>query len=339
VFARRAPIEAADLERQLEELDPDLLLVDINTWGAAAAAEASGLPWAMFSPYFLPLPSRDAPPFGLGLAPRADRIGRLRDRALYASVFRALERGGIPKVNGLRRERGLAPLSGAAGLVSAPDLLLYLTAEPLEYPRRDWPPNLRMIGPGIWDPPSQPPRWLEHIDGPLILVTASSERQGDDRLIEVALRGLAAEELAVIATTVSHEPARFATPANARVERFVPHGPILERAACVVCHGGMGITQKALSLGVPVCVVPFGRDQLEVARRVELAGAGSRLPASRLTPERLRDAVNAAIERRRGARRIAAAFAEAGGPPAAASALEALVVGRSEPLESEPEAG
>ena len=29
----------------------------------------------------------------------------------------------------------------------------------------------------------------------------------------------------------------------------------------------MGATQKALAHGVPVCAVPFGRDQFEVARR------------------------------------------------------------------------
>jgi hypothetical protein len=39
----------------------------------------------------------------------------------------------------------------------------------------------------------------------------------------------------------------------------------------------MGITQKALAAGVPVCVIPFGRDQLEVARHVEIAGAGTRV--------------------------------------------------------------
>ena len=55
---------------------------------------------------------------------------------------------------------------------------------------------------------------------------------------------------------------------------------VLDRAVCVVCHAGMGITQKALAHGVPVVAVPFGRDQPEVARRVEVAGAGVRLPAS-----------------------------------------------------------
>ncbi len=84
----------------------------------------------------------------------------------------------------------------------------------------------------------------------------------------------------------------------------------------------MGATQKALARGVPVCAVPFGRDQLEVARRVEVAGAGTRLPASRLTPERLRDKVREAMACRDGARRIASAFAAAGGAAAAADAVE-----------------
>ena len=88
----------------------------------------------------------------------------------------------------------------------------------------------------------------------------------------------------------------------------------------------MGATQKALARGVPVCAVPFGRDQLEVARRVEIAGAGVRLPARRLTPERLRGKVHEAIARAPGARRIAAAFEATGGPAAAASAVERLLL-------------
>jgi UDP:flavonoid glycosyltransferase YjiC (YdhE family) len=44
----------------------------------------------------------------------------------------------------------------------------------------------------------------------------------------------------------------------------------------------MGITQKALAAGVPVCVVLFGRAQFDVTRHVQIADAGTRLPASRL---------------------------------------------------------
>jgi UDP:flavonoid glycosyltransferase YjiC (YdhE family) len=116
----------------------------------------------------------------------------------------------------------------------------------------------------------------------------------------------------VVATLPAADPAGFRAPASARVERFVPHGLVLDRAACAITHGGMGATQKALARGVPVCVVPFGPDQLEVARRVEVAGAGTRLPAKRLRPDRLRAKVREAMRLRDGAGRVQQAFAAAG---------------------------
>ena len=125
-------------------------------------------------------------------------------------------------------------------------------------------------------------------------------------------------------TTAGVDPSSYTPPPNARVERFIPHCPVLERAACVVCHGGMGITQKALAAGVPVCVVPFGRDQFDVARHVEVADAGTRLPASRLRPDRLQAAVQEAMSKKAGAERIAAAFAATGGSKAA-DTLEGLL--------------
>ena len=71
---------------------------------------------------------------------------------------------------------------------------------------------------------------------------------------------------------------------------------MLERAAAVVCHSGMGIVQKAIAAGVPIAAVPFGRDQPEVARRVVEAGAGVQLRAKDL------DARAPARQRARGAR-------------------------------------
>jgi UDP:flavonoid glycosyltransferase YjiC (YdhE family) len=131
--------------------------------------------------------------------------------------------------------------------------------------------------------------------------------------------------VAVIATTAAHDPARFSAPPNARVERFLAHDPIIARAACVVSHGGQGTTQKALAAGVPVCVVPFCRDQFEVARRVEVADAGVRLTPRRLNPRRLRGSVREAISRRPGAEHVARSFASAGGAAAAADAVQELL--------------
>jgi MGT family glycosyltransferase len=323
----RARYDGPDLRRAIEEERPDVLLIDINTWGAMAAAETARLPWATWCPYFLPTPSRDAPPFGLGLPPARGALGRLRDRLLSPVLFGIYNRQ-APELDAVRTDLGAPPVRRIERAMLRAPLMLYMTAEPFEYPRSDWPPSVRMVGPGIWDPPAKPPAWLDEFDKPLVLVTCSTEFQNDGKLVRAALEALAEEEVNIVVTTAGVDPSSFTPPPNARIERFVPHSPLLERASCVVCHGGMGITQKALSAGVPVCVVPFGRDQFDVARHVEVADAGTRLPASRLRPDRLRMAVREATEKKAGAERIASAFAPAGGPRAAVDALEELLRNR-----------
>ena len=323
----RARYDGPDLRRAIEEERPDVLLIDINTWGAMAAAETARLPWATWCPYFLPVPSRDAPPFGLGLPPARGPLGRLRDRLLSPVLFGIYNRQ-APELDAVRTDLGAPPVRRIERALLRASLMLYMTAETFEYPRSDWPPSVRMVGPGIWDPPAKPTAWLDEFDKPLVLVTCSTEFQNDGKLVRAALEALTEEEVDIVVTTADVDPSSFTPPPNARIERFVPHGPVLERAACVVCHGGMGITQKALAAGVPACVVPFGRDQFDVARHVEVADAGTRLPASRLRPDRLRKAVREAMGKRAGAERIASAFAAAGGPRATVDALEELLRNR-----------
>ena len=211
------------------------------------------------------------------------------------------------------------------------DRLIAFTAEPYEYPRSDWPASVRLVGPGTWEPPGEPPDWLAAETRPIVLVTASTAYQRDEKLITVALEAFAGEDVALVVTTAAHDPASFTAPANARVERFLPHNPIIARAECVVTHGGQGNTQKALAAGVPLCVVPFFRDQFDVARRVEAADAGVRLHHKRLTAKRLRAAVREAIGKRAGAERVARGFAAAGGSAAAADAIEEMLTTRPRP--------
>ena len=331
-FGERAPFQLRDLEQAIEAERPDVLFVDEGAWGAAAAAERSGLPWAFSIVSPVPLPSRDAPPFGLGLAPRHDFLGRLRDRLTKPLTLGTLERVIAKHMNPLRAEIGLPPIKKIEDVYLAASVVLAYTAEPFEYPRSDWPAKLKLVGPGLWEPPAEPPAWLDELRQPLVLVTCSTLFQNDRRLVEVVCSAFAGEPFDVVVTTADVDPSGLDAPTNVHIERFVPHSPVLERAACVVCHAGMGITQKALAHGVPVVAVPFGRDQPEVARRVEVAGAGVRLPVRRLTPDRLRAAVRRAIGLRAGAERIAAAFAAAGGAGAAADELEALIPRSTEVL-------
>jgi MGT family glycosyltransferase len=326
-FGARARLEAPDLAQEIERRDPDALLIDVNCWGAAAVAEASGRPWAIYSPYLLPLASRDAPPFGLGLRPRKDKLGAIRDALVRPFAGAAFDRMAMPSINRLRARQGLAQLAGYDELLARVPLLLALTAEGFEYPRSDWPANVRLVGAVNWAPRQPVPAWLDELGEPLVLVTCSTERQRDERLIAVALQALPNDGISVVATSAAHDPSAFRAPPGSRVVRFLAHDAVLQRAACVVCHGGMGIVQKALAAGVPLVVVPVGRDQLETARRVEVASAGVRLSPRRLTPQRLTSAVRTAIERRAGAQRVSRAFVSAGGARAAVDAIETLVAG------------
>ncbi len=217
--------------------------------------------------------------------------------------------------------RAALKLLGIGKALSVAPLHLYTSAPPFEHRRDGWLANVVMVGPCEWEPPGALPAELAGLDEPLILVTTSSEFQDDKRLAETALEALADEPVHVVVTMPSSSIVALAD-SDATVVRFAPHTPILRRSVCAITHGGMGATQKALALGVPVCAVPFGRDQFEVARRVEASGAGTRLPARRLRPVRLRSKVREAIECRPAAERLARAFAAAGGAKAAADAIE-----------------
>ncbi|MFL6129442.1 MAG: glycosyltransferase [Mycobacteriales bacterium] len=325
MYLDRAPHEVRDIRAALARHTPDGVLVDNNCWGAAAALHGSGVRWAQAATFLLPLVTPDAPPFGLGLKPSGGRLARVRDAVLRRCALPVFDRL-LPPINALRRDLGAPPVAHVPDLYVQAPLVLSYTAPPLEYPGRELPPAVRMVGPGDWDPAAgQPaPDWLAGLGRPVVLVTCSSQFQDDAKLVEVALDALADAPYDVVVTTASIGPERFRPPPNAHLQQFLPHSVVLPYAAAVVCHGGMGITQKALLAGVPVCVVPFGRDQLEVARRVDVAGAGTRLPAVLLSRRRLRAAVERTVARRAGAQRAGRMLAAAGGAPAAAAALEEL---------------
>jgi UDP:flavonoid glycosyltransferase YjiC (YdhE family) len=222
VFCARAQHDAPDLTQAIADTQPDAVLVDFNSWGSLVAAEAWGGPWAAFCPYPLPLRSTDAPPYGPGFAPARGALGHLRDRVVRPLLFGALERQMGPMLNGIREQEGLAPLAAVDEWFARPPLLLYMTAEPFEYPRRDWPANVVMIGPCAWDPPADPPAWLQDSTRPIVLVNTSSEFQDDGRLVQVAMQALADQPVTVVATLPAGDPAQFQAPANAHVERFIP---------------------------------------------------------------------------------------------------------------------
>ena len=328
VFGQRAGYEVDDLADAIARFNPDAVLVDVNCWGALSAAETGGVPWACLSPYTPPLRSPGVPPFGLGLAPLPGALGLARDAAVRNTVVRAIEKVMLPPINAIRADLNVRAVESIDESLRRAPLLLVASGKPFQYPRTDWGDAVQMIGPCVLDhDPETIPNWLESIDRPIVLVTTSSEQQADANLVITAIAALAQEPVHVVATVPAGPPEGVPTSSNATVCRFVPHGLVLDRAVCAVTHGGMGATQKALARNVPVCVVPYGRDQFEVARRVEVARCGTRLPAKKLSPPRLRAKVREAMTMGDGVRQVAEGFAATGGVARGADLFELRVLG------------
>jgi len=322
VWAERGRLEVADFGAALGEVSPDVAVVDTTTFGAKAVAERAGLPWVESRPFLLDETVPGLPPFGFGLRPRSGTLGRLRDAAFDLVVAPFDKRVRLPTANAGRLAAGLPALKTIEEARHRAPLTLYYTAEPFEYPR-PLPEGVLMVGAGTWDPPADLPVPIPEDDRPLALVACSSEFQDDGAIAAAALTGMA-DRWRLVVTTAGVDPASLPRRDEAVVERFLPHRPLLERAAVVVCHGGMGITQKALAHGVPVCVVPWARDQLDVAAHVEEAEAGVILKRRRLGPARLPSAAKAAEARAPGAARVKAGYESTGGSAAAADAVQGL---------------
>lgn len=125
------------------------------------------------------------------------------------------------------------------------------------------------------------------------------------------------------------------------LRRAVPLGAVLERANAVVCHAGHDTVSEALYHGVPLVLAPVRDDQPIVADQVVRAGAGIRLRSSASTALQIGAAVDAILDEpafRDGAALIGKSLRGAGGPAAAADALEALVTPKTGKETGEPEA-
>lgn len=328
VLCRRAVLEVDDFRRAVGATRPDAVIVDANCWGALSAADAGDLPWLLFSPFTPYLRSRGVPPFGPGFRPLPGIVGEVRDATVRPIVRHLFDRPMLPRVNAIRAGLDLPPVTSVDGFIRRAPLVLAVGGEPFEYPHPGWSGVVHHIGACAFEPSAAAaPEWIDAIERPMVLVNTSSLRQGDEALGRIALRALADEDVHVVATFPAGVPAGLPRPENATVRRFVPHAAILARASCAITHGGMGTTLKALDRGVPVCVVPFARDQAEVARRVEMARCGTRLTAKKLTAARLRAKVREAMTMADGAQRVAAGLAATGGVAHGADLIEQRLLG------------
>ncbi|QYG95496.1 glycosyltransferase [Iamia sp. SCSIO 61187] len=272
-----APAFAADTDDALAEVRPDLVVCSMFAFGAMVAAEAAGVPFDILIPNAYALPAPGMPPFGAGLRPARGRVGELRDLILHSMLDRAWRKG-LPGLNALRQERGLDPLDRLFAQADPARRHLVLTSAAFDFPAR-LPDQVRYVGPVLDDPTWAEGAWSPPPgDDPLVLVALSTTFQDQVPTLQRIVDGLARMPVRVLVTTgPALDPGTLVAPANVTVVAAAPHSVVLEHAAAVVTHGGHGTVVRALAAGVPMLVLPHGRDQSDNAVRVTTRGAGLKL--------------------------------------------------------------
>lgn len=322
---------AAALEDVLSREKPDFLLVDPYLWGGVIAAAGSGDRWATLAHNPMCFRALGVDARGPGLTPPQNWIGRLRERAIAATMHLETVHH-LSEVNRVRAQRVLAPLASMNELYTTPPLILATTAEPFEYPRADWPPALHFVGPMIWDEgvselesgSSADSEVERRRDSRAVILVSDSTVPAEGRAArwaETVIEALADEPYEVVATIPAWQRAGAENVPRPHPRELVSHTAILRHTVCVVCHGGPGIVQKALWFGVPVVAVPFAIDRFEIARRLEVSGAGVILPLQRLTASEIKSAIQRARSCRPAAARVSDAFRAAGGAARAADLI------------------
>jgi UDP:flavonoid glycosyltransferase YjiC (YdhE family) len=138
----------------------------------------------------------------------------------------------------------------------------------------------------------------------------------------------------VITVGFDGDPASFGPePANAHIERYVPHSLLLPECTLSICHGGLGTTLGSLAKGLPLLLLPQGADQYSVSQLVFEAGAGLVLRPADVNPAAVRSGVLTLLNEptyREAAHRLQVEIAAMPGPEDAVHLLETANVHRCE---------
>lgn len=332
IFIAPARAQYAALRAAIDAETTDAVLTEFTVVGAAALAQSRDPRPPLVACGILPLglTSVDTAPWGLGILPRDDALGRMRNRVMNHMAKRVILRAPQRQVARFVRETTGADLgvSFMDWAVHA-DRYAQFTVPGFEYPRRDLPANVSFVGPIARSPRSRAlPDWWGELDRGVPVIVVSQGTIANDQaeeLILPTLRALAGRDVIVVATTGGTPVSALRPlPANAVAAEYVPYDELMPKVDVFVTNGGYGGLNTAISHGVPIVVAGDTEDKIETTRRVEWSGVGVNLRTGRPTEQAIAEAVDRVLGDPRFRRRGRALQAEVAAAPGVAG-LEAMV--------------
>ncbi len=307
--------EVADVSAAVERFEPDLLIYDQWTAGSALVVpELFRLPSAVLAIMLFSTRSPDAS-LALGRIapswPAAGSLASLAEVQFWRSCMSAVEQLQLGHASRFRTHHGLAPLGSTTHeLYDRHALYLHSGVPALDRALEDLSPNHSYVGPCQWHEAisDETAHRVASVLGkgnreiPLIVVslgTVHAHGGVRQRFLERCVQALAGLPVRAIITTgagageggtAGERPTRPPLPPNVTVERWLPHGPLVEQASAMITNGGAGTVGQALRRGIPLVVIPFHSDQPENALRLQQRGLGLKLPMLS-SPHRIRSAL------------------------------------------------
>ena len=234
-------------------------------------------------------------------------------------------------VSALLTRYGLDPRLATASLSPVGDeLRLVYIPQAFHYGSETFGPRYRFVGPtadcraleGHWTPPG---------DGrPVVLISLGTSMSKDIGFFTGCIEAFRGKPWHVVLTLGrgADLAALGELPPNVEAHEWMPHPSVLRYASALVCQAGMGSVLEALRYEVPVVAVSHSGETLANAHRVAELGLGTHIPVTSATGPAIHAAVEAlAADGSLPARLalMAKEIEQAGGAPAAADALEALL--------------
>jgi len=293
----QVPDVLALLQQQLKQFPADVIVSDTFMIAGNWITELGGPPSVRLSILPLSLPGKNIAPFGLGLLPGNTVLLKFRNNLLKKLFEKLLFKDVQKHVNQIRQKLGLTIFEQSffSKGFEIPNLVLHASTASFEYAREQMPDNLKFIGPVLIDPVAdfKEPNWWQGIndDIPVILLNQGTVSKNLDDLINPVIDALKDERVKLIIVPVeSGELNKL--PANMYAEKFIPFGNLLPHIDIMISNGGFGAVQNALAHGVPLIIAGATEEKMEVAARVENAGAGINLRTQNPSVSEIKKAVN-----------------------------------------------
>lgn len=238
----------SDLRPVIEELSPDVLMVDALLRYAILEGLRSGLPLVVLC------------------------------HTVYGQTVGYPETSSVhyPALVAAAKDQGVPSFFSRKDMLDLADLVLVFTYAQFDVlSGAESGENVLHVGP-LRTQSRGESDWVRRFsDLPLVVIGLSTSDQNQVPLLQRLADACATLDVEVLVTTGPSVTAeQLSTADNVTVVEFISHDQVLPQADLLITHAGLGTAMAGITYAVPMLCTPLGRDQAFNAERVEALGVG-----------------------------------------------------------------